>query len=479
MISAAPQTTLSRRLISYYLMFGLAGLLACLVGVIVLAMQGDVLRLLSGAVILPVVLLLVGGWVLNRTIGVYVGIERQLRQFHSASGSPATQLSPLPLGTLAGQGWNRLVEHVREQSANTRLEASLSATIGSLQEKNWQVIVDILPDGLAVSDQTGKIIRANRSVCGFLGVATAAESLGQTVLQNLRTRFAAHGSEQLAALEQGSSMVCSDLPLGADIAEGTWRVSRIPMRGEAQSAGETLWTFRDVSQQKIVEEGRDQFVAMATHELRTPLANIRAYAETLANQDEIDPKEQQSFYNIISSEATRLARFVDDLLNIRQLETGSISIVRSEVDIGRLVGEIVEHSTPQAKQKSITLTTHCPPKFPRLRADKDKLSAALVNLLGNAIKYTPDGGWVKFTLETDESYLHFIVEDNGIGIAQDELPRMCQKFFRSADARVRAITGSGLGLAFTQEVARLHDGALVMTSELNKGSRFTFSLPVN
>jgi signal transduction histidine kinase len=110
--------------------------------------------------------------------------------------------------------------------------------------------------------------------------------------------------------------------------------------------------------------------------------------------------------------------------------------------------------------------------------DKDKFTAALVNLLSNAVKYTPEHGVVRLIVEVDESHIHFHVDDTGIGIAKDELPRMCEKFFRSRDSRVQGITGSGLGLAFSQEVARLHDGQITVASELNKGSRFTLSLPL-
>jgi two-component system phosphate regulon sensor histidine kinase PhoR len=223
---------------------------------------------------------------------------------------------------------------------------------------------------------------------------------------------------------------------------------------------------------------RNQFVFTATHELRTPLANIRAYAELLATQEEIPLDQQKDFYNIINSEATRLGRFINDLLNISQMETGSFAIVRHETDVERLVEEIVNHVSPQATQKRQRLDCHLPPKCPKIAVDKDKLSAGLVNLLGNAIKYTPEEGRIHFRVESDHDHIRFTVEDTGIGISAEELPRLFQKFFRSSDARVREITGSGLGLAFSQEVARLHGGKLTVTSELNKGSLFTLTLPL-
>jgi len=246
----------------------------------------------------------------------------------------------------------------------------------------------------------------------------------------------------------------------------------------AAGSGQSVWLLRDITQQKMAEEMRNQFVVTATHELRTPLANIKAYAETLASQQQIPIDQQKSFHNTINSEATRLARFINDLLNISQMEAGSFAITRHETDISRLAEEIVAHVSPQARQKNQRLDCQLPTKCPKVMVDKDKLSAAVVNLLGNAIKYTPDEGHIRFTIETGEDQIRFLVENSGFGIAAEELPRLFQKFFRSKDSRVRGITGSGLGLAFTQEVARLHSGKLSVTSELNKGSLFTMSLPL-
>lgn len=223
---------------------------------------------------------------------------------------------------------------------------------------------------------------------------------------------------------------------------------------------------------------RNQFVYTATHELRTPLANIKAYAETLAAHSDIDFEQQKQFYNTISSEATRLARFVDELLNVSQMESGALSLTRHETDMLRLIEEVVEHVQPEIRRKSIAFASHTPPKLPRLTVDKDKLIASMVNLLGNAVKYTPAEGQVRLEVEVDDRCLHLHVEDSGIGISEEERARIFDKFFRSSDARVQEINGSGLGLAFTQEVARLHGGSVSVASELNKGSRFTMSLPL-
>ena len=139
--------------------------------------------------------------------------------------------------------------------------------------------------------------------------------------------------------------------------------------------------------------------------------------------------------------------------------------------------EVVENITPLVEKKKQLLEVKLPAKLSKLRVDKDKVASAATNLMSNANKYTPEGGQLRLIVEEDGGQVCIHVEDSGIGIAEDELPKLAEKFFRSEDPRVREVTGSGIGLAFSQEVARLHGGQLLIHSELNKGSRFTLSLP--
>jgi two-component system phosphate regulon sensor histidine kinase PhoR len=235
--------------------------------------------------------------------------------------------------------------------------------------------------------------------------------------------------------------------------------------------------MRDVTQQKLAEEMRDQFVDTATHELRTPLANIKAYAETLALADMIDVEQQKQFLNTINSEATRLARFVDDLLSVSSMELGSLSLNKQVTDLNRMLNEVVAKVRPQIEEKQQTFEIVFPEKLPEPELDKDKIAALLVNLLGNAVKYTPEGGRVTFHVNVSDQHIELSVEDTGVGIAADEVPKVFDKFFRSQDPRVQEQTGTGLGLALAQEVVRLHGGHITVESELNKGSTFSVLLP--
>jgi two-component system phosphate regulon sensor histidine kinase PhoR len=240
-----------------------------------------------------------------------------------------------------------------------------------------------------------------------------------------------------------------------------------------------VWMLRDVTQQKLAEEMRDQFVDTATHELRTPLANIKAYAETLALADVIDIEQQKQFLNTINSEATRLARFVDDLLSVSSMELGSLSLNKQVTDLGRMLNEVITKIQPQIDEKELTLEVVLPEKMPEPELDKDKIATVLVNLLGNAVKYTPEGGRVIFRVNVTDQDIEISVEDTGVGIAKDEVGKVFEKFFRSNDPRVQEQTGTGLGLALAQEVVRLHGGEIGVESEINKGSTFTVKLPLS
>ena len=226
-----------------------------------------------------------------------------------------------------------------------------------------------------------------------------------------------------------------------------------------------------MTQQKLTEKTRDQFIDAATHELRTPLSNIKAYAETLATSKEIAVEEQKEFCNIINSEVTRLARFVDDLLSISSMEAGSIVIERQRTISSRLFEEVIAKVQPLMNRRSIEFDVQLPSKMADLQLDKDKIVAVLVNMLGNAAKYTPKKGRVSLRVKLDESQLQIAVEDTGVGISAEELPKVFDKFFRSSDPRVREETGTGLGLSLAREVIRMHGGDITVESQLDQGRR--------
>ncbi|MBI3866021.1 MAG: PAS domain-containing protein [Planctomycetia bacterium] len=428
--------------------------------------------------LLPVGILLLGGQMLRRAAGLSSKIEEQLLRISSAAPEAASAINRLPEINSTATGWNRLVACVSKQSIETALAASLAKAVGGVREQKAERVLNNLSEGIALSDHEGRILFVNRSFCTLMGIP--AGRAPESTIEHLLFGDAGPASDDLRRqLNQESLPVAFEVTRGAETANGVLRVARQPLLEEGSQGSTQVWQIRDVTQQKLAEQARTDFVNSAAHELRTPLTNIKAYAETLALNEIADLDSQKDFLNIINSEATRLARFVDELLNISSLECGSLALNLQETDTLRLLNEAIEKVQPQIQQKGLEFLTLIPPKLPELVIDKDKIAASLVNLLGNAVKYTPAGGKVSVQVSVIGGELAVSVEDTGIGMSPQDLSKICQKFFRSDDPRVRDIPGSGIGLSLVREVARSHGGRLEVHSELNKGSKFTLLIPVS
>lgn len=429
------------------------------------------------AVLAPLVILFLGNRWLRRTAAQNAEIEEQLCQVSTASSLADAHLCRLPEVDPASAGWNRLIEQAGKQRSGTDLESCLARAAGGAREQRAERILNGLPDGIAVTGKDRRVEFANR-VFKTLIAAPESNGTGWTMEELLASHADRISPAVWEQLQQESLPVAFEVKRGAEIAEGVLRIARHPLSQDEGQTTSHVWSIRDVTQQKLAEDARNQFVSNATHELRTPLTNIKAYAESLALDEVPDVEQHKQFLNIINSEATRLARFVDELLNISRMESGALAVHRQETDTERLLNEVIEKVRPQMQQKQLDFEVTIPPKVPEIVVDKDKVVAAIINLLGNAAKYTPEGGRVALQVVVGARELQISIEDTGIGISVEELPKVFNKFFRSEDPRVRDIPGSGIGLSLVQEVARLHGGNLTVHSELNKGTKFTLTLPL-
>jgi two-component system phosphate regulon sensor histidine kinase PhoR len=368
---------------------------------------------------------------------------------------------------------------VQQQEVWNGVERRLSESFNAQQVKRWEAIFQQLSDGVVLCDESGVIVESNRAFSNLVGATDSTHLVGQPLVDSIKPLI--HDPESIDVVEQmvvGPASQVGEVRMSDRVEDGVWRISMRRSNQESLGHGAMVWTVRDITQPRLAERAREQFVMTATHELRTPLANIRAYAETLSTAKDIDVEQQQDFFNVINNEATRLARFVDELLNVSQMEAGAITVQKHEIYLERLMSELIEQQRPLSVEKSQRLEYLAPPKMPRIRGDKDKLAGAISNLIGNAIKYTPDGGAVKIRVENDPHHVYVHVEDTGFGISKEDIVKLGSKFYRSSDERVQNLAGNGLGLAFVQEVARLHGGRLNIRSEINAGSCFTLEIPI-
>lgn len=438
-------------------------------------------KYVPAGIVCPMLLMLIGGIRLHRAVRPMAEMEGQLRGLATAPCVSPEALEPVTAPSPSAIGWNRMVESLRNGGSGGSLESRVRHALEGYRQQRLEQILNSLPEGIAVTDENGTITFANQSLGALLaGGASDASLCGKTMEACLAAEGAGPAAGPLLDANLRGRTVVVELGRGGDMSQGVLRVARSPLRlpgGESNSS--QVWSVRDITQQKLADQMRDQFVNAATHELRTPMANIKAYAETLALSEVSDVEQQKEFCNIINEEVTRLARFVDDLLHLSRMEVGATSLRRQVTDMERLLQETVNKVRSQMEQKNLSFDVELPEKLPELLLDKDKIIVALVNLLGNAVKYTPEGGRVRFHVEVNDSTMEIDVEDTGIGISVEELPKVLDKFFRSSDPRVRERTGSGLGLSLSNEIIRLHGGKLSVHSELNKGSKFTVIIPAS
>ena len=248
--------------------------------------------------------------------------------------------------------------------------------------------------------------------------------------------------------------------------------------GGRETAAGVVAVLHDVTHEKEILEMKNEFVSNVSHELRTPLASIKAYVELLIDGEADDEKTKREFYEVIQNEANRLGRLIDNILNISRIESGLVKIDRQPLELAAVVKDALDVIAPQAEQKGIRLVERLAQTSRRALADRDMLYQAVLNVLGNAVKYTPAGGQVTVETSADEARRKLVVRvtDTGVGIPPQDLPYVFEKFYR-AEANNRLAAGTGLGLSLVKHIVEtVHQGRMFVESRVGKGSTFGFEL---
>ncbi len=378
---------------------------------------------------------------------------------------------------LEAKAWNTLLgERETLEQATIDQEIIEAATTGGVESIGLPAACNTLTQGVVLVESDLTVLYANGAACVFLRV-TRDEFVDST----LET---APDSDQIIAAVQNvlknSGVTRQVLELGdAEQAGSEGAVLRVVItRVDEEDVPRAMIYIEDVTQQRLADASQNAFIAQATHELRTPLTTIRLYAEEAIESGSEDEELREKALNVINSETRRLERIVGDMLCVAEIEAGSLTIRRDTVRTKQLFSELEEDYLAQAKDKSIEMVFDMPPKFPTIKADRDRLGQALHNLVGNAVKYTPSGGRVEVRVRfADNDALKFEVIDNGIGIDESQQERIFDRFCRADDRRIAKVTGSGLGLSLARQIARLHGGEVMVESEMDKGSIFTLTIP--
>jgi two-component system phosphate regulon sensor histidine kinase PhoR len=330
-------------------------------------------------------------------------------------------------------------------------------------------ILDALDDGVLLLDGAGRLLIANPAARSWFGLPDDLRP-GLPLKRVLGVPQVSALAEQAA--ETRAPVVGNLTLVFPEPRTLTLRAFPLADRGPT---GRIVVTMTDITQRRRLEVLRRDFVANASHELKTPVAAVRALAETLLTALPDDPEAGRRFAERIGREAERLDALTRDLLDLSRVERGTLDV--EPVDLVGLVKEVVGGYADRAEERHIKLSTEVEPGV-ALRGDRAQLGLLLSNLIDNALRYTPAKGAVCVRLNAAESRAVLQVSDTGPGIPAGELSRVFERFYRVDKARARQTGGTGLGLAIVRHVAEAHGGTVRVDSELGRGSSFTVSLPL-
>ena len=362
------------------------------------------------------------------------------------------------------------MRQVRENNA----DLSSRLGIAGFETQQAYQILESLDFGVLIVDSHDRIRRANKAILGMLGSTQAG-------LGNKPYGEALQHPDLVRLLdgrhEGGGTAATVETQFTETEPERFFSLSARALSDADGDVIGTLVVVQDITRMKLMRKAQENFLAEVAHEMLTPLTSMKAYSEMLMTGTVTDRGTQNDFYNTINSETDRLTSLVRNLLNVSRMESGSLTIERRLVKTDWLLDQCLPAIEATAVKKSIRVDKHLPDVFPTILGDKELLKVMLVNILGNAVKYTQEGGAIRVVLSEQNRQVLFEVSDTGCGIPPKELPYLFQKFYRGLSEEVRAQIGSGLGLATALQIAKLHGGTIDVTSEPGKGSCFTMRIP--
>lgn len=348
------------------------------------------------------------------------------------------------------------------------------------RQQELSAVLAGLADGCVAVDGSGRILLFNGAAARLFGV-TEAQALGRPLVEVIRSYDLVTAVQE--ALASGQARVRE-----FRVSQPEERVLQVTVTllGGSGLAG-AVALIRDVTELRRLERVRSDFVANVSHELRTPLTAIKGFIETL-QEGGVEESTRQRFLQIMARETDRLVNLINDLLELSRLESRTAELHRSPVQVAQVAGTVVEMFARKAQAKGLRLRADFPPDLPAVWADGDMLRQVFINLLDNAVKYTPRGevrvrAWVASENSDDAGactgprQVVIEVADTGVGIPRQHLGRIFERFYRVDRARSRELGGTGLGLSIVRHIVELHGGRVEVESEVGVGSTFRVWLP--
>ena len=344
--------------------------------------------------------------------------------------------------------------------------------IANEEKSKLMTALTSMTEGVLIINAQG-LIEFVSPVLGDMLSVRYEDVFGKTLMEAFRS---AELQKILTEFKRTGENITREITL--DMAEAViLNVSVSAVHGYPQE-DKTMIVFHDVTRLKKLEKVKEDFVANVTHEIRTPLTAIIGYLETIKNGAIVNIDETKKFVDIILNQAERLNRLVEDLLTLSHIELKELKFNFENVSINAAITNVISLVEAKAKEKKITIHNNVRENFPMIRADKDKLTQIFVNILDNAVKFTPESGRITIVAKEADAYTAVSISDTGIGVPRDEIQRLGERFYRVDRSRSRDLGGTGLGLSIVKHLMIAHGGRMEIESELGRGTTVSLLFPL-
>ena len=387
---------------------------------------------------------------------------------------PVRQITKAAVGITAGNLGQQIEIRTNDEigrlaHAFNEMSQNLKTTIAAIvdERSNLATVLTNLTDGVVMTDAEEKLLLTNPAAERLFNFKKEnvnghplIEAVHDYEIDEIVKKCLSTTHEQTAQLETNGRFI---------------RVIAVPITtGRSYS---TLVLFQDLTELRNLQTMRRELIGNISHDLRTPIAGIKAMVETLQDTAIDDKQVALDFLTRINGEVDRLTQMVTELTELSHIETGKAELRRVPTNLNYLIEEVVGQMRPQAESKPVTITTDFNSNLPVIKVDKDRIRQTLTNLVHNAIKFNNPGGKVTITTTFDNESAIVSMSDTGIGISKEDLPHIFERFYKADKARSQG--GSGLGLAIAKHTIQAHGGNISVKSEEGKGTTITFDLPLN
>jgi two-component system phosphate regulon sensor histidine kinase PhoR len=361
---------------------------------------------------------------------------------------------------------------LEKEAERLRQEAERTLQDVAREKGRLMTVIECMADGVLLTDHQGRIALLNPAATRLLGIREREEVIGKPLWEVVEAKQLREAIEE--ALNSGTSKVISQEIKRSDLWIRAHTASVKDLEGHNMG---TVTVLEDLSHLLELEKMRNEFIGMVSHELRAPLSAIEQMINVVLMKEDLGEKER-NFLSRAKERLRGLVDFINKLLEVSRIEAGMAIQRREPLDLKEVVQKAVDLFSGEALNKGLTFSVELPQDpLPLILGDPQGLEGVFVNLISNAIKYTPPGGKITVSLTQEGDYLKVSVSDTGVGIPKEDLPRIFDKFYRVRTKETRQVIGTGLGLAIVKGIVEAHLGKIEVKSELGKGSVFTVYLP--